>query len=150
MPQQVTKTIIVKGDLPYIYNLWANFENFPRFMKYIKSITPTGPNASHWVMEGPAGVQIDWNAEMTREEENKRIAWSSKDNKGFITTSGQVSFNALPDNQTEVTATVQYTAPAGKVGEAIAKLFANPRERLAEDLRNFKSYAEGKFDRTAA
>jgi uncharacterized membrane protein len=142
MTQQVTKSILVKADVAAVYNLWANFENFPRFMKYIKSVTTTGPNTSHWVMEGPLGSQIDWNAEMTRQEENKRIAWNSKDHHGTITTSGQVTFNALPQNETEVTVMLQYSPPAGKVGEVIANLFSNPEARLTEDLRNFKNYAE--------
>lgn len=149
MGKQVTKLIIVKAPLPVVYNLWADFENFPRFMKYIKSVTPTGPNASHWVMQGPLGVNIDWNAEITRQEENKRIAWSSKDSKGVITISGQVTFNALPQGETEITVTVQYVVPAGKAGEAIAELFSNPEERLTEDLRNFKSVVEGMPHRSA-
>ena len=148
MAKQVTKSIIVKAPLPAVYTLWANFENFPRFMKYIKSVTVTGPQTSHWVMQGPMGVNIDWNAELTRQEDNKRIGWSSKDNKGVITTSGQVTFNSLPQGETEITVTVQYAVPAGKAGEAIASLFSNPEERLLEDLRNFKSVVEGMPHRT--
>ncbi|MCI0393369.1 MAG: SRPBCC family protein [Chloroflexi bacterium] len=147
MTQQVTKSIIVKGDISHIYSLWANFENFPNFMRYIKSVTITGPGTSHWVMDGPAGMNVDWNAEMTREEKNKRIAWNSKDHKGMITTSGQVTFNSLPHNETEVTIMVNYTVPAGKAGEFLANLFSNPAHRLEQDLKNFKAYAEGLYER---
>jgi uncharacterized membrane protein len=146
---KVTKSIIVKGDVATIYHLWSNFENFPHFMKYIKSVATTGPTTSHWVMAGPIGANIDWNAEMTRQEENKRIAWNSKDGKGVVTTSGQVTFNPLPHNETEVTAMLQYSLPAGKAGEFIANLFSNPQERVIEDLRHFKAYAEGMHARTA-
>lgn len=142
MTEQVTKTIIVKGDVHYVYELWSNFENFPHFMKYIKAVDPTGPRTSHWVMEGPGGMAVDWNAEMTRQEQDKRIAWSSKDQKGVVTTSGQVTFNSLPEGETEVTATVQYNVPGGKIGEMFAKLFSDPKKRLTEDLRSFKTYAE--------
>lgn len=142
MTEQVTRTIIVKGDVHDIYELWANFENFPYFMKYIKSVEITGPRTSHWVMEGPAGIAVDWNAEMTRQEADKRIAWSSKDQKGLITTSGQVTFNSLPAGETEVTAVVNYSVPGGKVGESFARLFGDPQKRLEEDLRSFKVYAE--------
>lgn len=144
---QVTKSIIVKNDIANTYDLWSNFENFPYFMKYIKSVTITGPDTSHWVMQGPVGMNVDWNAEMTRREQNKRIAWNSKDKTGVITTSGQVTFNSLPNNQTEVTVTVQYVPPAGKVGEFMANLLSNPEARLTEDLRNFKSFAEGMHNR---
>jgi uncharacterized membrane protein len=139
---QVTKSVIVKGDVPQIYDLWSNFENFPRFMKYIRAVEPTDPNTSHWVMDGPLGIKIDWNAEMTRDDMNQRIAWNSKDADGLVTTSGQVMFQPLPQGETEVTVTMHYSPPAGKAGEAVARLFAKPEERLLEDLRNFKAYAE--------
>jgi uncharacterized membrane protein len=79
---------------------------------------------------------------MTRRDPNKRIAWNSKDKKGMLTTSGQVTFNSLPDKAVEVTVTMQITPPAGKVGEAISALLVNPERRLVEDLRNFKNYVE--------
>lgn len=147
MSQQVTKSVTVKGDVAHIYNIWANFEQFPNFMKYIKSVTVTGPRTSHWVMDGPLGFKVDWNAEMTRLEENKRIAWNSKDATGMVTTSGQVLFNTLSNNETEVTVTVLYTPPAGKAGEIVANIFARPEQRLEEDLRHFKAFAEGMLQR---
>lgn len=79
---------------------------------------------------------------MTRIEENKRIAWNSKDKSGLIITSGQVTFNGLPQEETEVSVTVQYVPPGGKAGEIIAEFFANPEKRLETDLRNFKNMVE--------
>ena len=64
-------------------------------MKYITSVHKTGDGLSHWVMEGPLGKKIEWDAEATRMEPNKRIAWNSCD-QGDITTSGQVTFKELP------------------------------------------------------
>ena len=148
MANQVTKSIIVKADVPSVYELWSNFENFPHFMENIKSVKKTGDQTSEWTMSGPLGTKITWNAELTRLEENKRIGWSTKDNKGLVTTSGQVTFNDLTHEETEVTIVLQYSTPAGKAGEAIAELVANPDEQLEEDLRNFKAFAEGMYDRT--
>lgn len=141
MADQVTKSIIVQGNITNIYNLWANFENFPHFMKNIVSVTKTGPDTSHWVMKGPLGKNIEWDAKTTRMEENKRIAWNSMEREGDITTSGQVTFNALPQGQVEVMATIHYV-PSSKLAEIGAALFADPEKQLAEDLQNFKRYAE--------
>lgn len=149
MPDQVTKSIIVKADLSDVYTIWANFENFPHFMKYIKSVTRTGDRTSHWVMEGPLGKDIAWDAETTRLEENKRIGWNSRDG-GDIKTSGQVTFNALPNGETEVTVVLQYVPPAGIVGKTVAKIFNDPEEQLTEDLKNFKAFAEGMHSRSTA
>ena len=147
MAEQVTRTIIVKAPVQDVYDIWANFENFPYFMKYIKSVRKTGDGLSHWVMQGPLGKEIEWDAETTRMERNKRIAWNSRDN-GDITTSGQVTFKDLPQGQTEIAVTLQYVPPAGALGEMVAKIFSDPAAQLAEDLKNFKAYAEGLKERT--
>ncbi|MEZ4864886.1 MAG: SRPBCC family protein [Caldilineaceae bacterium] len=135
-----TQSILVKGELSNIYQTWANFENFPRFMRHIKSVHKTGARTSHWMMEGPLSTTLEWDAETTRLEENKRIAWSSTD--GDLKTSGQVTFNALPDREVEVTVVLRYVPPAGLIGEAITTLFDDPDEKLQQDLRNFKRYIE--------
>ena len=148
MPEQTTRTIIVGGNVEEIFPLWANVENFPRFMKHIKSVTRTGERASHWVAEGALGKKAEWDAEITKLEENKRIAWKSTEGSP-VKTSGQVTFNQLPKGQTEVTVTLQYVAPAGKAGAKVAKVVADLDGRLEEDLRNFKAYAEGMAERVA-
>jgi uncharacterized membrane protein len=148
MDDKIVKSILVEGEAGDIYRLWADFENFPHFMKYITSVRKTGPRTSHWIMEGPLGKKIEWEAETTRLEEGKRIAWSTKDrdDENDITTSGQVTFNQLPDNKTEVTVTLHYVAPAGRLGNIAASIFADPEEQLEKDLRNFKKYAEGRHE----
>lgn len=146
MAEQTTKSIIVKAPVSEVYHIWANFENFPHFMQNIKSVSRTSDSLSHWVMEGPLGKLIEWDAETTRMEHNTRIAWNSRDG-GDIKTSGQATFTELPDSQTEVTVTLQYVPPGGWAGEMAAKLFGDPEGSLEEDLRNFKAYAEGMYNR---
>jgi uncharacterized membrane protein len=148
MTEQVTRTIIVKGDAEKAFQAWANFENFPHFMEHVISVKNTGPKTSHWKVEGPLGKSVEWNAETTTVDANKRIGWSTKDNEDSdITTSGQVTFNALPHGETEVTVTLQYKPQAGVAGNLVAKLLANPEKQLEEDLQNFKKYIEGMQDR---
>ena len=149
MADQFTKQIIVNASVADAYNAWANFENFPQFMRYIKSVRKTGDRTSHWVMDGPLGKQIEWDAQTATIEPNERLAWNSRDN-GDITTSGQVVFKSLANNQTHITVTLQYVPPAGKLGEIVGKLFSDPEEQLEEDLANFKQYIEGQRSRTAA
>lgn len=141
MADQVTKSVIVKVDVAQAFNLWANFDNFPKFMKYIEAVTKAADGTSHWVVAGPLGRKLEWTAETTRMEPNKRIAWSTKDHSG-TTTSGQVTFNDLPNDETEVTVVMHYVAPAGPAGQILADIFSNPEKRLEEDLYNFKKYAE--------
>ncbi|MCE7985713.1 MAG: SRPBCC family protein [Caldilinea sp. CFX5] len=135
-----TKNIIVKAPIDAVYQAWANFENFPNFMQHICTVTKTGDRTSHWVMEGPLNSRIEWDAETTRLEENKRVAWSSTN--GDIKTSGQVTFNELPNDEVEVTVMLRYIPPGGVVGDLVASLFADPEGKLQEDLYNFKRYIE--------
>lgn len=148
MTDQVTKSIIVKSDPQRVFELWSNFENFPHFMEHVKEVKKSGDKRSEWTVSGLLGSTVNWTAEMTRLEENKRIGWSTKDQEGSVTTSGQVTFNSLPEGQTEVTVVMNYSTPAGKAGKAVADLLANPEKRLEEDLRNFKAFAEGTHAQT--
>ncbi|MDT8305186.1 MAG: SRPBCC family protein [Anaerolineae bacterium] len=148
MAQKITRSIIVKASLDEVFNLWSSFENFPHFMKNLKSVKKVTNKISEWTLTGPLGVSIKWTAEMTRNEQNKRISWNTKDNAGLLTTSGQVTFNSLPHDETEITIVMQYQPAAGKAGEAAAQLLADPEGILEEDLRNFKAFAEGMYDRT--
>jgi uncharacterized membrane protein len=102
---------------------------------------------SHWKVAGPFGMNVEFNAEMTMDEPNKRIAWNSRGD-GTVTTSGQVTFTELGTNQTQVHVVLNWEPPAGKVGETVAKLTSDPQAELVEDLGRFKEMIEGgKFGR---
>jgi uncharacterized membrane protein len=139
--QHTTRSIIVKGSPSELYHLWADLESFPRFMKKVKSVSRTGDRTTHWVVEGPLGKDVEWDAETTRLEEGKRLAWNSKEGSN-VKTSGQVVFTDLPQGETQITVTLM-VVPQGKVGGA-AGLFGNLDSTLEEDLRSFKAYAEAR------
>jgi uncharacterized membrane protein len=143
MPEQATKSIIVGAPVAEVFATWADFENFPRFMEHLKSVRRTGEKTSRWVANGPMGQDVEWEAETTRVEPNKRIAWRSTEDSR-IKTSGQVTFNELSPEETEITATLQYVPPGGVAGETAARLLSDPEEMLEQDLRRFKSYVEGR------
>jgi uncharacterized membrane protein len=146
MADSFSHSVIVRGSVDDVYHLWANFENFPMFMKNIKSVRRLGDGLSHWVMEGPLGSTIEWEAETTRLDPNERIAWNSKDNSA-VKTSGQVLFREVGPNETEVTVQMHYDPPAGAAGEALAQLFANPEARVRDDLERFKEFVETTSER---
>jgi uncharacterized membrane protein len=149
MSDNVTRSIIVKASPAEVYAICSDFARFPDFMKYIKSVTVIDQKRSHWIMEGPMGQDLEWDAETTRMEPNKRIAWRSLEGSQ-IKTSGQVSFNALPDNETEITAMIHYELPGGSIGKTIAEFFYDPEKRLDEDLRNLKAVIEGRREKATA
>jgi uncharacterized membrane protein len=103
----------------------------------------TGERSSHWVVKGPLGSSVEFDAETTMMEPNKRIAWNSRDG-GDVKTSGQVSFNELGNNQTEVHVILKYDPPAGVAGDLVAKVFSNPQKQLEEDMARFKQLVNHK------
>lgn len=132
------KTIIVSAPVSDVYQFWTQFDRFPEFMQNIKEVHKQGDRLSHWVAKGPLGTSVEWEAETTLLEPNKRIAWNSRDN-GDITTSGQVVFTELDNNQTQISVTLKYDPPAGVVGDIVAKIFSDPQRELEEDLERFKT-----------
>ena len=140
--QQTTRSIIVKGSPSELYRLWADLESFPRFMKNVKSVTKTADRMTHWVVEGPLGKTVEWDAETTRMEEGQRLAWNSKEGSQ-VKTSGQVVFTELPKGETQVTVTL-LVVPQGPLAAMAAGLFGKLDETLEEDLRSFKAYAEAR------
>lgn len=140
MTVQITESVIVKGSAEEIFNMWADLEMLPSIIEYIKDIQKIDEITSRWVVKGPLGKDFEWTAQITRFDEDRRIGWKTLE--GDIKTSGQVTFKDLPQNETEMTVTMQYVPPAGKFGDAVSKVLSNPREKITEGLREFKAYAE--------
>ncbi|MEP7355825.1 MAG: hypothetical protein ABI847_01135 [Anaerolineales bacterium] len=67
-----------------------------------------------------------------------------------IKTSGEVTFTSLSTGETQVTVKMTYDPPGGVAGDVVAKWFVNLDERVDEDLKNFKAYAEGMSERSTA
>jgi uncharacterized membrane protein len=143
MAEQTTKSIIVGAGVGEVFEVWSNFESFPDFMKNIQSVTKRADGSTHWVMEGPLGKKVEWDAETTMFEPQKRVAWRSREGSA-IKTSGQVTFVELGTGQTQVNLTIQWVVPASKGGETLAGLFTDPEKRLEQDLYSFKTYVEGR------
>ncbi len=141
MADHIEHRIVIMADLSDVFNLWANFENFPLFMPRLKSVKKTGDTTSHWVMDGPLGTALEWDAETTAVVPNERIAWNSLPGSS-VTTSGQVAFRQVGPNDTEVTVRMGYDVPGGPVVEAAAAVLSNPEDIVEESLRRFKEHVE--------
>jgi len=139
MPKRITKNVIVSQSVGQVYQMWTEFDNFPSFMRNIKSVKKTGARSSHWVMKGPAGTHFEWDAATIVQEPNSRITWNST--SGDIDTGGDVTFESINPLQTKVTLTMTYGVPKS-FGKKLAGLFINEEKMIEEDLKNFKKYAE--------
>lgn len=126
-----------------LYQFWRNFDNLPRFMSHVKSVKVIDERRSHWVVEGPAGRSVEWDAEIINDEPNALIAWRSLGGAD-VDNAGSVRFVPGPEGRgTEVRVVIDYIPPAGRFGNWVSTLFgANPTAEIREDLRRFKRVME--------
>jgi uncharacterized membrane protein len=140
----VRESIRLEVPLDEVYQFWRRLDNLPSFMPHLHSVTESdGSGRSHWVARGPAGVRVEWDAEIINEVENTLIAWRSLPDSDVVT-AGSVNFDRVRgERATEVTVNMQYSPPAGRGGAAVAWLFGRaPSQTIREDLRRLKQLLE--------
>jgi uncharacterized membrane protein len=139
---KVEKSVTINKPPAELYSFWRRFENLPRFMNHLESVTTTG-NRSHWVAKAPAGTSVEWDAEIYNEKENELIAWRSLEGSQ-VDNAGSVRFEpATGGRGTILRVSLKYDPPGGSLGAAVARLFGeNPEQQIDEDLRRFKQLME--------
>jgi uncharacterized membrane protein len=141
----IAESYLINKSPEELYQFWRNFENLPTIMTHLVSVQKTDDRRSHWVAKAPsiAGGQVEWDAEITADEPNRRIAWRSLEGSQ-IDHSGAVEFTAAPgDRGTMVRVTLDYVTPAGQIGRWIVKLLGEaPERQIKEDLRRAKRLLE--------
>lgn len=139
----VKQAITIDKPIAEMYTFWRNLENLPRFMDHLEAVRVTGPDRSHWVAKGPAGMRVEWDAEINNEVENQVIGWRSLPGSD-VTSAGSVNFDeGGPERGTRITVHLQYEPPAGKLGAWFAKLLGEePNQQIREDLRRLKALME--------
>ncbi len=138
----VSKSVVVNAPPEEVYQFWRDFENLPRFMRYLESVTVTGEGRSHWVAKAPGG-SVEWDAEVTEDRPNQSISWRSLEGSE-VETSGTVRFEpAVGGRGTVIHVRLDYNPPGGAVGALFAKLFGeDPEAQMQIDLRRFKQVIE--------
>jgi len=140
----VEESVTINKPIEQIYRFWRHLENLPRFMNHLESVTTTGPNRSHWVAKAPAGLVVEWDAEIYNDVTDKLIAWRTLPGSQVVS-AGSVNFDVDPNRGgTTITVRLQYNPPGGKLGGAIAKLFGEePAQQISEDLGRLKQIFDG-------
>jgi uncharacterized membrane protein len=133
---RVEKDITVNAPIERVYELWTDFENFPRFMNNVESVTRTGEKTLHWRAKiGP--VEKEWEAEIQGLVPNRTVTWHSTSGAG---NAGAVML-AERGNITEMHVVIEYE-PTWLEAAADAITGTLSRE-VEEDLARFKRLAEG-------
>jgi len=107
-------------------------ENLPRFMLHVRSVQCFDDRRSHWIVNDPAGMLIEWDAEIITDVKNEHFSWQSAA-YADVYNAGSVHFQAAPEGRgIEVKVVRHYTPPASAIGIAFATLL---KKTLNNSLR---------------
>jgi uncharacterized membrane protein len=140
----IEKTVEVQCPLSTVYNQWTQFETFPRFMEGVEEIKQLDDTHLHWHAE-IAGVDREWDAEITEQVPDRKIAWRS------ITgpeNGGTVTFQSVDPTRTRITLRMEYD-PTGFV-ENTADMMGVIERRVEGDMKRFRDFIEERGEETGA
>ena len=133
---QIEESIDVDVPVRTAYDQWTQFEEFPKFMEGVVEIRQLDDTHVHWRTK-IAGVEREFDAEITEQHPDHRIAWKSTSGTSHA---GVVTFHRLDDGKSRVMLQLD-SEPEGvveKTGDALGVL----KRRVKGDLERFKALIE--------
>jgi uncharacterized membrane protein len=140
---KVVRAITIREKPETLYAFWRNVSNLPRIVNHPVTILPRTALESRWLVSAPAGRKMEWNAIIINDEPGQLIAWRTTADAD-VANAGSIRFAPAPgDEGTEVTVSLEYNPPAGKLGAAVAKLTRDSAgSQVYDALRRFKALME--------
>ncbi|MBC7596051.1 MAG: SRPBCC family protein [Kineosporiaceae bacterium] len=138
MPNAI-ETVDVNVPVTVAYNQWTKFEEFPKFLSFVESITQVNDTLTEWKVK-IGGVEREFEAQITEQHPDERVAWNSTG--GQVDHGGVVTFHKLAENETRVT--VQLDWEATGLMEKAGAVLGIDNFAIKKDLANFKEFIEAK------
>jgi uncharacterized membrane protein len=142
--ERIEKTFEIDVPVRTVYNQWTQFEDFPRFMDGVKEVRQLDDTHLHW-RASFAGKEKEWDAEITEQVPDQRIAWRSTSG---VPNAGTVDFEPVNQGRTRVMVTMEYE-PQGmmeKAGDAVGLV----SHQLEDAVEKFKDLVENRGTETGA
>jgi uncharacterized membrane protein len=140
----VNSDIDVHVPVSTAYNQWTQFESFPQFLGGVDEVVQLDDDLTHWKIS-IGGVEREFDAEITEQIPDTRIAWNSIDGE---THAGVVTFHRLDEDDTRISVRMDWD-PEGFVEASGAALQIDDLQ-VASDLRKFKELIESNGFETGA
>lgn len=138
----VEESVVINRPASELYRFWRSLENLPRFMRHLESVERITDTLSRWRATGPAGVDVEWNAEIINDVPGKVIGWRSLEGSDVVS-AGSVNFESADTGATQVRVRLQYSPPGGKIGATVAWLLGrDPASEIRSDLARLKELIE--------
>ncbi len=132
----IEKTIEVDVPVSTAYTQWTQFEEFPSFMNGVEEVRQIDETHLHWVAS-VGGKQEEWDAEITEQVTDKKIAWKATSGKN---NAGVVTFHPLDDGHTTIALRMDWESE-GMV-EGIGAMLGQDGRKVKGDLEQFKALVE--------
>ncbi|MBA2793839.1 MAG: SRPBCC family protein [Thermoleophilaceae bacterium] len=140
----IEQSIDVEVPISTAYNQWTQFEEFPKFMEGVDEIRQLDDRHVHWVVSF-GGTQHEWDAEITEQSPDERVAWKNTDGKD---NAGVVTFHQLAADRTRIMVQMDW-APEG-VKEKLGATLGFDQRRIEGDLERFKALIESQGTESGA
>jgi uncharacterized protein (TIGR02271 family) len=137
--ETIERSIDLNVPVHVAYEQWTRFEDFPRFMEGVEEVRRLDAKRLHWVAN-IGGTRKAWDAQITEEVPNERIAWRSEAGEF---TAGVVRFQPLGPDRTRMTVRFDYE-PKG-VKETLGDWLGLVSRRVENDLERFKAFVEARY-----
>jgi len=133
---KVETSVMVDVPLSTAYNQWTQFEEFPRFMGGVETVTQLADDRLEWVAE-IAGVRRQWIAKILEQIPDRKVSWTAVEG---ATNAGEVTFDEVGPERTEVHLALEYE-PEGFV-EGVGDRLGIVERQAEGDLGRFKEFVE--------
>jgi uncharacterized membrane protein len=140
----IEQSIEVRVPVRTAYNQWTQFEEFPRFMEGVEKVIQLDDKRLHWVAE-VGGKHKEWDAEITEQKPDERIAWRSTDGPW---NAGVVTFHYLDENRCRVM--LQMEVEPDTLVERFGDVLGILERRVKGDMERFKEFIETRGAETGA
>ena len=140
----VREVVSVNVPVRVAYDQWTQFEEFPTFMDSVHEIKQLDDKRLHWKAD-VMGKPIEWDAEITEQIPDNRIAWRSTTG---TPNSGIVTFEPLSNTRTRITLELTYE-PQDAV-ETVGDMLGAVRMEAKANLKRFKQMIEQRGEETGA
>jgi uncharacterized membrane protein len=135
---EVKESVEVNVPITTAYNQWTQFEEFPRFMENVESVTQLDDTHLRWVAD-IGGKREEWKAEITQQVPDQIIAWRAIEGRE---NSGRIEFQPLPPDRTQIDVTMTWE-PEGLMEATADKIGVSDRA-VQVDLERFKELIESR------
>jgi uncharacterized membrane protein len=136
---RIEDRIVVEAPITECYRLAIDFEQYPSFLKPVKSIRHKGSSGVwQWEVSGINGQTWTWDIEVVGEKHNNQvISWRTL-RQGDVAHSGAMTLKSVSGAQTEIHLTIEFR------GNTISEntLESRGQEVIREALESLKHFVE--------